>query len=136
MKKIFGILILVGGIVISAQAQKISVAKVSVQAKTAFAKLHPGITNVTWEMEKQDYEAGFRLNGKHASELYSAKGILLESEIEIKSSELPVQVITKLKGMKIAEAAKITKANGTILYEAEVKGKDLLFDGAGNLVKP
>jgi uncharacterized membrane protein YkoI len=135
MKRIFGILLLAGSTVITAQAQKINATKVPTQVKAAFTKLHAG-TKVSWEMEKQDYEAGFTLKGKKTSEIYSAKGMLLETEVEIKTTELPSVVLAKLKGQKIAETAKITKADGTIHYEAEVKGKDLLFDSNGNQIKP
>ena len=135
MKRIFGILLLAGTTITAAHAQKISAAKVPAQVIAAFTKLHPGV-KVSWEMEKQDYEAGFTLNGKEVSEVYAAKGSLLETEVEIKPTELPAGVLAKLKGMKIAEAAKITKADGSIRYEAEVKGKDLLFDPNGNPVKP
>ena len=38
--------------------------------------------------------------------------------------------------MKISETAKITKADGTVVFEVEVKGKDLLFDAKGNIIKP
>ncbi|MCZ4244084.1 hypothetical protein [Pedobacter punctiformis] len=136
MKKIFGVFILIGSLITTSQAQKLNALKVPAAVKSAFSKSHPATTNVHWEMEKQDYEAGFTLNGKKTSALYSAKGILLETEVEINKSELPILVITKLKGIRIAETAKITKANGTVLYEAEVKGKDLLFDASGNPVKP
>ena len=60
----------------------------------------------------------------------------METEVSIKASEFPAAVMAKLKGMKVAEAAKITKADGSVSYEAEVKGKDLLFDVNGNPVKP
>jgi len=134
MKRLLGILFLMGGLVISAQAQKINGAKVPASVKTAFQKAHPAV-KVKWEMEQANYEAGFTLNGKETSEVYAPSGMLLETESAIKSSELPATVLAKLKGMKIAKAAKITKANGTIQYEAEVKGKDLLFDANGNTVK-
>ncbi|MNI69915.1 hypothetical protein D3C87_720770 [compost metagenome] len=134
MKTFFGILLLATGTVSMAQAQKLNAAKVPAEVKAAFTKLHAG-TKVSWEMEKQNYEAGFTWNGKETSEVYSAKGLLLETEVEIKSTELPAAVLAKLKGVKIAEAAKITKADGSIYYEAEVKGKDLLFDSNGNPVK-
>ncbi|MDB5063242.1 MAG: hypothetical protein JWP67_3085, partial [Mucilaginibacter sp.] len=39
------------------------------------------------------------------------------------------------KGAKIVEAGKVTDAKGTIMYEAEVKGKDLVFDEKGNFLK-
>ncbi|MGM9478350.1 hypothetical protein ACS5PU_18130 [Pedobacter sp. GSP4] len=134
MKTFFGILLLATGTVSLAQAQKLNATKVPAEVKAAFAKLHAG-TKVSWEREKHDYEAGFTLNGKETSEVYSAKGLLLETEVEIKSTELPAAVLAKLKGAKITEAAKITKADRTIYYEAEVKGKDLLFDPNGNPVK-
>lgn len=134
MKTIFGILFMSVGMATVAHAQKLNAAKVPAPVIAAFTKLHVG-TKVLWEMEKQDYEAGFKLNGKETSEVYSAKGMLLETETAIKPSELPAAVLAKLKGTKIAEAAKITKANGSIYYEAELKGKDLLFDVNGNPVK-
>lgn len=135
MKKIFGIFLLMGGMITATFAQKVAAAKIPAAVKTAFAKNHPG-AKVSWEMEKQNYEAGFSLNGKETSEVYSAAGSLLETEVAIKTSEFPAAVMLKLKGMKVAEAAKITKADGSVSYEAEVKGKDLLFDANGNPVKP
>jgi len=135
MKKIFGIFLLMGGMVTATFAQKVAAAKIPAEVKSAFFKNHPGV-KVNWEMEKQNYEAGFSLNGKETSEVYSAAGFLLETEVAIKTSEFPVAVMLKLKGMKVAEAAKITKADGSVNYEAEVKGKDLLFDAKGNPIKP
>lgn len=135
MNKIFGIFLLMGSMISAASAQKIAEAKVPAAVKATFAKRHTGV-KAHWEMEKQNYEAGFTLNGKETSEVYTPGGVLLETEVSIKSAELPTAVLAKLKGMKIAEAAKITKADGTISYEAEVKGKDLLFDSSGNPVKP
>jgi len=38
-------------------------------------------------------------------------------------------------GAKITEAGKVTDAQGKTRYEAEVKGKDLLFDEKGEFVK-
>lgn len=134
MKKIIGLLSIMFCIALSANAQKLSVDKVPTVVKSAFAKLHSGV-NAKWEMEDKNYEAGFNLNGKETTEVYSISGKLIETEVVIKTSELPTAVQTKLKGMKISETAKITKADGTIVFEAEVKGKDLLFDVKGNAVK-
>ncbi|MFD2288235.1 hypothetical protein GJU39_16035 [Pedobacter petrophilus] len=135
MKRIFGIFLFMGGMVTVTFAQKVAAAKVPASVKTAFAKNHPGIKE-DWEMEKKNYEAEFTLNGKETSEVYTTTGFLIETEVSIKSSEFPAAVLAKLKGMKIAESAKITKADGTVKYEAEVKGRDLLFDANGNRVKP
>ncbi len=135
MKHFFGILAIAVCATTAAKAQKLTTEKVPAPVKAAFEKLHPH-TRVNWEMEKKNYEAGFTANGKETSEVYNAGGSLLETEVAIKVSELPVSVQSKLKGMKVAEAAKITKADGSVNYEAEVKGKDLLFDPNGNPVKP
>jgi len=135
MKKIFGIFLLMGGLLTAIFAQNVAASKIPSAVKTAFTKNHPGV-KVNWEIEKQNYEAGFTLNGKETSEAYSAAGSLLETEVSIKASEFPAAVMAKLKGMKVAEAAKITNADGSVSYEAEVKGKDLLFDVNGNPVKP
>src|SRR6478672_13738326 len=115
MKKIVKIILLAGCVTTYANAQTIKADKVPVQVKNAFAKMHPA-TKVVWEKEKGNFEAGFTLSGKETSELYAANGALLETEIEIKSSELPTAVLAKLKGKKIAEAAKITKADGVVIY--------------------
>ena len=134
MKKLLGIFLVVFDMVTTTLAQKVSVSKVPAVVKTTFAENHPGI-KVSWALEKQNYEAGFTLNGKENSEVYSIRGVLLETEVSIQSGELPAPVLSKLKGIKIAEAAKITNSTGAIIYEAEVKGQDLLFNANGNLLK-
>ena len=72
------------------------------------------------------------------SALYDASGNKTETEMDIKISGLPVAAtdyITKnYKGEKIKEAAIITKANGEVNYEAEVKGMDLLFTKEGKFI--
>jgi hypothetical protein len=51
---------------------------------------------------------------------------------------LPAQALAYIsqnyKDEKIEEMAKITKANGEVNFEAEVKGKDLIFDANGNFL--
>ena len=63
---------------------------------------------------------------------FDDKGTLLESEVTIKSSELPASILQYIKehykGASIKEAAKITKSNGDINYEAEVNKMEGVFD--------
>jgi hypothetical protein len=70
--------------------------------------------------------------------LIDASGNIIEKEVEISLNELPTKakefVSKNYSGQKIKEAAKITDAKGIITYEAEVKGKDLLFDSYGNFI--
>jgi hypothetical protein len=123
---------------LNAAAQKVSAAKVAAAIKNSFAKDFPG-TNATWEKEKGNYEAGFKQSGSIMSALYDANGNKIETEKDISIDSLPAAVSTYIannyKGEKVREAAIITKANGEINYEAEVKGTDLLFTRDGKFIK-
>ncbi|HQS04056.1 MAG TPA: hypothetical protein PLT16_00285 [Daejeonella sp.] len=92
-----------------------------------------------WEKEDGKFEAGFKQNGNTMSALFEANGTMTESEMDIKVADLPAAVLSYVKdhyqGKSIKEGAKITKADGTVNYEAEVDGKDVIFDAAGNFLK-
>ena len=49
-------------------------------------------------------------------------------------ADLPAPVQASLKGKKVSEASKILRADGSTVYEAEVKHKDLLFDASGKML--
>ena len=138
MKKLVMSVMAITAIVFAASAQKLNAAKVPAAVKTSFAKQYPG-TKVKWEKENGLYEAGFDHNGHEMSAMFEANGTMTESEMEIKVSELPASVMQYVtmhhKGATVKEAAKITKANGEVNYEAEVKGKDLIFDANGKFLK-
>ena len=137
MKKLLIVLFASGAVSLTASAQKVDASKVPASVKKSFTEQFPGATG-KWEMEKGNYEAGFKHQGKVMSALFDANGTMTESEIAIKESGLPTAVNDYLKkhykGAKIKEAAKITKADGEMNYEAEVNGKDLLFDANGNFL--
>lgn len=63
----------------------------------------------------------------------------MEVVVAIPVADLPLGVVTYIKshypGSKITEAGKVTDAKGSISYEAEVKGKDLVFDQQGNFLR-
>lgn len=123
----------------AAKAQTVPAAKVPASVKSAFMKTYPTVTKVKWEKEKGNYEAGFTSQKQEMSAVFTAAGSMLESETEISTSALPAPVLAyvkeKYKGKSIKEAAKITKASGEVNYEAEVGGKDLLFDAAGKFIE-
>ena len=112
--------------------------KVPAVVTTAFAKDFPGVTG-KWDKEGNDYEVNFKQNGNTMSALYDANGNKTETEMDIKVSALPASITAYLsqhyKGAKVKEAAVITKANGEVNYEAEVKGKDVLFTKDGKFIK-
>ncbi len=107
--------------------------------KAAFSKAYPGIGEVKWEKEDGNYEASFKKDGNELSVIYSPKAVMLESEVEIKpASLLPViqsYMALHYKLMPIKGAAKITKANGIVEYEAAIRGKDILFDANGKFIR-
>lgn len=124
---------------VSVQAQKnLPASKVPSASKEAFAKAHPNVTG-KWEKEEGDYEVTFREGGKDMSCVIDKAGKIKETETVIPLGALPAAVTAYIakhyKGVKVKEAASIVKADGTTTYEVEIKGKDVLFDAAGNLVK-
>lgn len=138
MRKSLMIISLAVSVALAVKAQKLSVANVPAKVKAAFAKQHPGI-DAKWEKENTKYEAAYKEGGHAFSELFDADGTMTESEITIKTTELPAAVSNYVKahynGAKINEAAKITNANGTVTYEAQVNKIDLIFDAAGKFIK-
>lgn len=109
--------------------------EVPVAVKNAFKKDYPQVKKVKWDDEHGTYEAEFKLGNKDMSVTYSAAGMKEETETSLKVTELPKNVISYVAQKKygnIKEAAKIVKADGSVIYEAEVKKGDLLFDHNGN----
>lgn len=139
MKKLMLVIVMAlgTGAAVSAQ-EKNEKATVPAAVKSAFEKQYPG-NKVKWDNENGKFEAGFEYKGHEMSILYNANGGVEETEMEIKTVELPVSVknyvAQNFKGQKIKEAAKITRSNGTVEYEAEVNGKDLIFSSNGSFVK-
>ena len=138
MKKLFFLLAAVASVSF-ANAQKVSEKEVPAVVKSAIHKNHPNAKDLKWEKEKGNYEAGFEVGEQDYSVLIAASGQIIETEVEIKVDALPAGVkeyVSKnYAGQKIKEAAKITDAKGVVTYEAELKGKDLIFDQSGKFLK-
>lgn len=150
MKKYFMLLAVAAGITTASFAQtkekeekdekyeKKEQVNVPAVVKQAFTKQFPGAT-AKWEKEDGKYEANFKHMHHEMSALFETNGSMAESELEIKTTELPVSaqsyIKERYKNAAIKESAKITKANGEVNYEAEVNGKDLIFDAAGRFLK-
>lgn len=135
------IFVLAGIIFISGNCsgQKISDKKVPAAVKKSFQIEFPGITSTKWELEDKNYEANFKSNGQWMSAVIDVKGTLLETETEIPVSELPSTVKAYIsqhyKSATVKEAALMKKANGDVVYEAEVNHKDILFNNKGEFIK-
>ena len=125
-------------VAISACGQKLDASKVPAAVKTTFATKYAGLS-AKWEKEDGKYEANFKQDGNTMSAMFMPNGTFTESEMDIKVSDLPASVLLYLKqhytGKTIKAGAKITKADGTENYEAQVNGKDVIFDANGKFIK-
>ena len=109
--------------------------------KNANIKKYPESKNfhVTWEKEKGNYEANWGgKDGEANSVQYTPSGNFIEIVKAIPINELPANTIVYVKKhyqANITEAGKVTDAKGNMSYEAEVKGRDIIFDQNGNFLK-
>ena len=140
MKKIFFSIIALMTIVTMASAQDVKSSIVPAVVKSALTAKYPAATKVTWEKEKGNFEANWGgKSGEDMSVQFTPSGAFVEQVVAISPSQLPsgvaVYVKQHYKGAKINEAGKVTDAKGATMYEAEIKGKDLIFDEKGNFIK-
>jgi hypothetical protein len=94
-------------------------------------------------MEKAtEYEADFKTGSVEQSASFTADGKWMETESEIKVSELPAEVKQSIEkqfpGFKMEEASKVDNAEKGLCYEAEIeKGKEsyeVLLNSKGELL--
>lgn len=146
MKKVIIILSVTSFVCGNISAQDIKESDVPAAVVSAFKKQYPNVKEVEWEKEGDNYEAEIELvqvpmDGKgkkrevEKSLEYTATGELVKTEEQIEIKALPAAINDYVNknypGKKIKEAYKITEANGTIKYEAEVEKQDLIFDANG-----
>lgn len=123
--------------------QKITPDKVPAPVKQAFAKKFPATTDVKYEMEKKDYEINFKDKGVQMSANFDATGKWLETETEIKETDLPkavsASVAKNFAGFKISEVAKTETPGKGLIYEMDLKkdkeGYEVQFSPKGDILK-
>lgn len=129
---------------VSAYAQKISSDKVPPPVHAFFKAKFPAAEKIEWEMENdQEYEAEFKNGVEEQSARFDRAGKWLETETEIKVSELPQAVQDALAkefaGYNIHEASKVEDVLYGNFYEVEIqKDKeefDVLLDVSGKVLK-
>ena len=120
-------------------AQDLKSSDVPENVKSSCQKKYPESAKykVAWEKEKGNYEANWGgKSGEDNSAQFTPSGDFVEIVKAIPVSDLPPAVSqyvkTHFNGDHISEAGKVTDAKGKQTYEAEVKGKDLIFDLNGN----
>ena len=145
MKKIISLtvfLFMLSYAVLAQQAEVENSKKISVPktVTTALKEKYPSAKNVAWEKEDGNYEANWGgKSGEDHSAQFTPAGQFIEIVDAITINELPTETVAYINknyhGAKITEAGKITDAKGKLSYEAEVHGKDILFDETGNFLK-
>ncbi|HEY0580105.1 MAG TPA: PepSY-like domain-containing protein [Candidatus Nitrosocosmicus sp.] len=121
-------------------AQDLKSTDVPAVVKSALMKKYPDAKSVSWEKEKGNYEANWGgKSGEDNSVMFTPAGNFIEIVKAIPVSKLPQSVATYVKShynnAVIKEAGLVTDAGGKVTYEAEIKGKDLIFDEKGNFIK-
>jgi hypothetical protein len=124
----------------SLRAQDLKSKDVPAVVKDALVKKYSEATKVSWEKEKGNYEANWGgKSGEDNSVVFTPGGTFVEIVKAISISDLPKNIApyvkSHYKGAKIKEAGKVTDAAGKTMYEAEIKGGDLIFDEQGNFLK-
>ena len=123
-------------------AQDLKEKDVPAAVKTAFVKKYPesAKAKVSWEKEKGNFEANWGgKSGEDNSAVFTPSANFVELVQAIPISQLPASVAPYIakhyKGAKIKEAGKVTDASGRHMFEAEIKGKDIIFDEKGVFIK-
>jgi len=118
-----------------------------VATTAAFQKKFPTAKSVQWEQDADGtYEADFKVNGKKMSAAFSAAGIWLETETDIKIKALPeavrAAIANAFSGYEIQEAERVETPEGVVYevkMEKEADGQEteleVLFAGDGKLLK-
>jgi hypothetical protein len=125
-------------------AQTLKPKNVPAPVLAGMKKYLPMALLVEWEKEDSDYESHFFIKDstgslRTASALFNTTGTLLEIEMVISKAELPSGVLdyinSKYGNPTIKEVSQISKFSGSIIYEIEIKGKELIFDSEGKFIK-
>ncbi len=140
MKKAFVLAVAIALAAGGLKAQDLKAKDVPSVVKEALMKKYSEAAKVSWEKEKGNYEANWGgKSGEDNSVMFTSTGTFIEIVKAISVTDLPKSIAPYIKahfnGAKIKEAGKVTNAAGKTMYEAEIKGKDLIFDENGNFIK-
>jgi hypothetical protein len=107
----------------------------------AFKRLHPDATILQWNDESPVWEAKYKEGNEKGAVSFDANGEVTETELVIDEAQLPNSPVipdyikTNYPGEKIQGCEKITLAGGTVTYEIQITGKELVFDADGNFLE-
>jgi hypothetical protein len=142
MKKIFVLFSACLLFSLMGHSQPIPADKVPVNIKQAFAKKFPAATDVRYELETRAYEVIFKEKGVGMSATFDPSGNWLETETEIKESDLPKEVSASVAknfpGFKLSEVSRTETSDKGIFYEMDLKkdkeGYEVQFSPKGDVL--
>jgi hypothetical protein len=142
MKKYFVTVAITSIFIAGAYAQDMKKDNVPANVKAECLKRFPesAKAKVSWEKEKGNYEANWGgKSGEDNAAMFTPVGVFIELVKAIPVNQLPSAAIKYVKvhekGATIKEAGLVTDPNGVVTYEAELKGKELIFDKTGTFIK-
>ena len=127
-----------------ADAQKLKSGEVPAAVTAAFAKNFPKAKEVKWSKEgTSEFEAEFKIAELEQAANFDKTGTLLETETEIKKSELPqavqAAIAKEFAGFTLDEPEKVEIPGKALLYEMELKKDkvkyEVQFSADGKVVK-
>ncbi len=138
MKKIILVLLicLISSLAFTQKMQ--STAQVPSKIESAFKKMYPKAIIQKWNDESPIWEVKYVNGAEKGAVSFNADAKVVEMELVIQEGQLPAnrsiqKYITRFYPKEqIKGFEKITKANGTVTYEIQIEGKELVFDAKGN----
>jgi hypothetical protein len=113
-------------------AQKTSADNVPAPVVEKFKTTYPTAEKVQWELDEEDYFAGFVLNKQEKSAHYSSDGKWLRTETPIRPLDVPKvvkQTASKnFKNYAILEPVKVETADHGVYYKMELTKDDLTYE--------
>ncbi|MFD0991193.1 PepSY-like domain-containing protein [Mariniflexile jejuense] len=111
--------------------------------KEAFAKKFPNVKEAHWDKESEtEWEAEFKMNKVEYSANFSNEGVWLETEHEIKTKDLPKNIIDVLKSQFLEydiEDVEISETSKGVFYEFEIEKDEtkmeVVLDMDGKILK-
>ena len=138
---LFSVACLIAGF---AEGQKLKDSDVPEAVKATFAKNFPKAKEVKWSKEgTSEFEAEFEIAEVEQSANFDKTGKWLETETEIKKSELPqavqATIAKEFAGFTVDETEKVESPGKALLYEIELKKDkvryEVQFSADGKVVK-
>ena len=122
---------LVAFISLQMNAQKTSEDNIPVPVVTAFKTAYPKAEKIQWELDEEDYMAGFVLSKQEKSAHYTTEGKWLRTETPVRVLDVPKLVkqtaSKKFKGSAIIDPVKV-ETSDKIYYKMELTKDDLTYE--------